>query len=59
MIVAWCAFLTFVVVVLALDLGLVRRSSRQIGFREAVALSTVWVALGLGFVAMEAPLAWP
>ena len=49
MIAAWCVFLAFVVVVLALDLGLVRRSSREIGFREALALSIVWVALGLGF----------
>lgn len=49
MIAAWGAFLAFVVAVLAFDLGLVRRSARQVGFREALGLSVLWVALGLAF----------
>jgi tellurite resistance protein TerC len=42
-------FLLFVVLMLALDLGVFNRRSHVIEFKEAAAWSAVWVALGLIF----------
>ncbi|MDE3084922.1 MAG: hypothetical protein KGJ37_06890, partial [Verrucomicrobiota bacterium] len=49
---AWAAFFAFIVAVLALDLGLFRRSSREIPMREAVLWCGIWVGLALGFAAL-------
>jgi tellurite resistance protein TerC len=45
----WLAFLTIVIVLLALDLGLLHRKQREIGVRESLILSATYIALGLGF----------
>lgn len=48
----WGAFSLFVVLALALDLGLFHRESREVRFREAMIWTAVWasVALLFGFV---------
>ena len=46
---AWAAFLGFVVVMLALDLGVFNRKAHKPSFREAVAWCVVWVSLAVGF----------
>lgn len=43
----WIAFNTGVLVVLAIDLGLLNRRPHTIGVREAAAWSAVWIALAL------------
>jgi tellurite resistance protein TerC len=45
----WAVFMTIVVVLLALDLGLFHRKSREIGVRESLVLSAFYIAIGLGF----------
>ena len=45
----WLLFLSIVLVLLVLDLGVLHRGSREIGVRESLLLSTFYVALGLGF----------
>jgi tellurite resistance protein TerC len=45
----WVGFLAFVVVMLALDLGVVRRRSRAVSPREAVVWSLAWIGLALAF----------
>ncbi|HYC77359.1 MAG TPA: TerC family protein [Planctomycetota bacterium] len=47
----WSAFLAFVLVMLALDLGVFHRKSHVVGFREALVWSAVWIALALIFCA--------
>jgi tellurite resistance protein TerC len=42
-------FIVFVLVLLALDLGVFRREAHAMSFREALAWCTVWVSLGLLF----------
>jgi len=49
MIAAWMLFIGFVVVLLALDLGVFHRSAHAVGFREAVAWSAVWLTMGVAF----------
>lgn len=46
---AWVGFSVFVVVMLALDLGVFRRKTRTVGIKEAAVWSIVWVALALLF----------
>jgi len=46
---AWAAFLGFVVVMLALDLGVFNRKAHKPSFREAVAWCVVWISLAVGF----------
>ncbi|MHB9132332.1 MAG: TerC family protein [Armatimonadota bacterium] len=48
----WGGFNLFVVLMLALDLGLFSRQEHVITFREALRRSAVWVALALGFAAL-------
>ena len=45
----WLAFLAIVVVLLALDLGVLHRKTREIEVRESLVLSAGYIALGLGF----------
>jgi tellurite resistance protein TerC len=47
----WIAFGAVLVVMLALDLGVLRRKPHVMGFREALGWSAVWVALALAFAA--------
>jgi tellurite resistance protein TerC len=45
----WLAFLAVVIALLALDLGVLHRKQREIGVKESLVLSAVYIALGLGF----------
>lgn len=45
----WAAFTTFVLVALAIDLGLFHRHGREVGFREAMIWTTVWFAAAMLF----------
>jgi tellurite resistance protein TerC len=45
----WVAFNLFVLIALALDLGVFHRKAHKIGIREAAFWSVVWIGLALGF----------
>jgi tellurite resistance protein TerC len=45
----WLAFIGIVIILLALDLGVLHRKQREIGVRESLTLSAVYVGLSLGF----------
>lgn len=45
----WLAFLALVVAVLALDLGVLHRTEREIGVRESLLMSALYISLGLAF----------
>ena len=45
----WIGFAVFVLAMLALDLGVFHRRSREVGAREALAWSAVWITLALVF----------
>jgi len=45
----WAGFLGFVILMLALDLGVFHRRQHVVGAREAAAWSAAWISLALGF----------
>jgi tellurite resistance protein TerC len=45
----WTGFVLFVLLLLALDLGVFHRKAHVVSVREALGWSAVWVTLGLGF----------
>lgn len=45
----WIAFIAFVLLMLALDLGVFHRKAKVVGVKEAVVWSGVWLAMGLAF----------
>jgi tellurite resistance protein TerC len=45
----WLSFLAFILLLLALDLGVFHRKAHVVGMREALGWSAVWIALGLSF----------
>jgi tellurite resistance protein TerC len=45
----WAAFVTFVGLLLAFDLGVLHRKSHSIGVKESLGLSAFYIAIGLGF----------
>ena len=45
----WVAFIAFVLLMLALDLGVFHRKAHVVSVREALAWSAVWLSLGLSF----------
>jgi tellurite resistance protein TerC len=45
----WVGFNAFIVVMLALDLGVFHRKSHEVKFKEAITWSAVWIALALIF----------
>jgi len=45
----YAAFTAFVLMLLALDLGVFHREAHEVGFREAAAWSAVWIVLALAF----------
>jgi len=45
----YAGFTAFVLLLLALDLGVFHRDAHEVGFREAAAWSGVWVSLALAF----------
>lgn len=57
--VAWVGFVAFVLVMLALDLGVFHRKAHAVTVREALGWSAVWVALALVFGAGIWVLAGP
>lgn len=48
----WGSFLGFVLLVLALDLGVFHRKAHVVGMKEALTWSAVWVGLALAFSAI-------
>jgi tellurite resistance protein TerC len=51
----WLAFTAFVLIALALDLGVFHRQSRQVHFREALTWTSIWVASAITFALVVAP----
>ena len=49
MIWAWIIFIGFVILMLALDLGVFHRKSHVVGFKESLTWSGVWISMGLAF----------
>jgi tellurite resistance protein TerC len=48
-IVVWISFVLFILLVLAVDLGLFHKKSHSVGFKESMLWSLVWVFLALSF----------
>jgi tellurite resistance protein TerC len=48
-VVVWIAFIAFVLLLLALDLGVFHRRAHVVSVREALAWSVVWIATALAF----------
>ncbi len=48
----WIAFNAFVLVMLALDLGVFRSRANAVSFREATLRSAIWIALAFAFAAV-------
>jgi len=46
---AYLGFIALVVVFLALDLGVFHREAHEVGMKESIAWSAVWLACGLSF----------
>src|SRR5882757_2525788 len=49
---AWAAFLVFIILMLALDLGVFQRKSHEITMKQALGWCGVWFALAMGFNAI-------
>ncbi len=47
--VVWCAFLAFIFLLLALDLGIFHRNAHVVSVREAVTWTSIWIALAFAF----------
>ena len=47
--VMWAGFLALVAILLALDLGVLNRSSKHISTKKALLLSAFWISIGLAF----------
>jgi len=45
----WVGFILFILLLLALDLGVLNRKAHVIGVKEALGWSAVWIGLGLSF----------
>src|SRR5881392_2487595 len=56
---AWIGFCIFIVVMLAIDLGVFNRRPHEISYRNAAIWSAVWVTLALVFAGLLfGPLGW-
>ena len=56
---AWVGFCVFILIMLAIDLGLFNRKPHEISYRNAAVWSSVWVALALLFAGLLfGPLGW-
>jgi tellurite resistance protein TerC len=49
MAVAWIGFIAFVLLMLALDLGVFHRKAHVVEFKESLLWSAVWITMGLAF----------
>jgi tellurite resistance protein TerC len=57
--VAWVGFCTFILIMLAIDLGLFNRKPHEISYRDAAIWGAVWVTLALLFAGLLfGPLGW-
>lgn len=45
----WIGFVVFILLVLALDLGVFHKKSHSVGFKESIIWSGVWIALAMAF----------
>lgn len=45
----WIGFVTFILLVLALDLGVFHKKSHTVGFKESIIWSGIWIALAMAF----------
>ena len=45
----WVGFIAFVLIMVTLDLGVFHRKAHEVGIREALAWTSVWVGLALAF----------
>ena len=45
----WAAFVFFILLVLALDLGIFHKKSHTVGFKESIIWSGVWISLAMAF----------
>jgi tellurite resistance protein TerC len=56
---AWIGFCVFILVMLAIDLGVFNRRPHEITYKDAAIWSAVWVALALIFAGLLfGPLGW-
>jgi tellurite resistance protein TerC len=56
---AWAGFCVFILIMLAIDLGLFNRNPHEISYRNAAVWSGIWVALALLFAGLLfGPLGW-
>src|SRR6266705_827421 len=56
---AWIGFCVFILVMLAIDLGVFNRRPHEISFKNAAVWSVIWIALALIFAALLFyPLGW-
>src|SRR2546422_11199864 len=56
---AWIGFCGFIVVMLAIDLGVFNRRPHEIGYKNAALWSAVWITLAAIFAALLlGPLGW-
>jgi len=51
----WLGFVAFVLLALALDLGVLNRESREVRFREALVWTAAWAACAVAFALVGAP----
>jgi tellurite resistance protein TerC len=49
---AWCAFISFIIGLLALDLGLFHRDPHEVGFAESLKMAGFYVAIAITFGAV-------
>jgi tellurite resistance protein TerC len=56
---AWAGFCIFILVMLAIDLGVFNRKPHEISYRDAAIWSAVWIALAMFFAGLLfGPLGW-
>ena len=55
----WLSFISIVIVLLALDLGVLHRKQREIAVSESLILSAVYISLGAFVVGQYASLVLP
>ena len=49
MLIIWLGFVVFILFLLALDLGVLHRKAHVVTMREALAMSALWITIGLSF----------